>query len=103
MNPQGRSFALDASGARAFDRGPLREHWKQRVARCCLVSSVVLGSLAPVISAHAAACTPQITITEQVDAQPGYRRLGHRLARRAKYRAVGREPHEQDPGEQLEW
>lgn len=76
MNPQGRSFALDASGARAFARGPLREHWKQRVARCCLVSSVVLGSLAPVISAHAAACTPQITITEQVDAQPGGSLLG---------------------------
>jgi hypothetical protein len=76
MSIQGRYLVLDAWGSRAFPWDSLREHWKQRAARSSLVLSVVLGSLVPVASAHASACTPQISVTEQVDAQPGGSLLG---------------------------
>lgn len=76
MNLQDRAFVFDAWASMAPARCLRREPWKQRVARAFLGLSVVLGSLAPVVSAHAAACTPQITVTEEVGAQPGGSLLG---------------------------
>ena len=76
MNPQRRSFALDAWPSRASVRGRLAEQWIQRLARSCFGLSIVLCALAFGESAHAGTCTPQVTITEQVDPQPGGGFLG---------------------------